>query len=341
MPSSMSTATIPALRRLAPMVCLAAACGAVLAASPAKPQGDPRLQPVARVNGRPIPARDFDLAVQLQFAGVRGRSVGLQELQDVRDKVLERLIDSELLYQKASEQGTALREADVEAEVKRMEKRLGGAEALDTLLRQQGMSPAEFRDQVRRTLIVGRFVDRLLKDDQVTDEEVRRYYDQNPKEMIRPEAVRVSQIMVKVEPDAAPKVRAEARQKIEAILKELRGGADFADMARQHSDGPEASRGGDTGLLIRGAGAPPPLERAAFALQPGETSDIVETRRGFHILRVTQRRPEGPIPFEQARDAIRARLQSERREQAVNTYVQGLRAHARIERFLKETAAPR
>lgn len=287
---------------------------------------------VARVNGRDILRRDFNLAVQLQFQG-RAAGIGLAELRGVRDKVLERLIDSELLHQRAARAGVEVAEPEVAAEIGRLREAFGSEESFASALKENGVGEVEFRDQVRRSLVVTRFVEqKVVGDVRVEEAELRRYYEQNPGEMVRPERVRVRQILIQAAPDSAP-ARAAARQKIEAILKELKAGGSFADLARKHSDGPEAGRGGDAGWLTRRS-APPPIERAVFQLQAGETSDVVETRAGFHLLRVEERQREGPIPFEEVKEAIRAKMLARERDAKLRDYVTGLREKARIERLL-------
>jgi peptidyl-prolyl cis-trans isomerase C len=289
---------------------------------------------VARVNGDPILRRDFDLAVQIQFRG-RRHPLGLQELQAVRDKVLERLIENELLHQKAIATATPVPDKDVDAEFKTMKEGYSSAEDFMSALKQNGVSEAEFKDQLRRTLLVTRFVEQEVAGDvKVSDEEVRRYYDQNPAEMNRKEAVHLAQILVRVSPDAPQESRATARQRIEEILKEVRAGGEFADLARRYSAGLDAKNGGDTGWMVRGKG-PPAIEKSAFALAPGQTSDVVESRLGFHILKVLAKRAEGPVPFEEARDKIRARLVAREREAKIRAYVDQLKEQARVERGSK------
>lgn len=311
-------------------------CLAVPAAAGAAPSKDPAV--VARVNGKPILRRDFDLAVQLQFRG-RAPGVGLGELRAARERILEALIDGELLYQKAARNGREPAAAEVAAEMKRLRDGFGSEEEFAATLRDNGVPEAEFREQVRRSLVVDRFVEReVVGPVEVPDSELRQYYDQNPRDMLRPERVRFSQILARAPADE-PGGRAAARRKIEAILKELRAGREFADLARRHSDGPGKERGGEAGFLVRGTGLPA-LERVLFSLQPGQTSDIVETRLGFHLVRVLERQPEGPIPFEEAKEAIRARLAARARDARLRAYVDGLRAGARIERLEPAVAGP-
>jgi len=311
--------------------------GALLAfAAPglaAPPAGVGRAEIVAKVNGRPILRRDFELAVQLQFRGRRAGG-GLKELQAVREKVLERLIENELLYQKAAKADATVPDGLIEEEFGRMRDSFPSAAEFADVLRENGVSETEFREQLKRTLIVTRFVNGEITGGlAATDEDVRRYYDQNPAEMVRPEAVRLSQIVVRLTPAATQAQRTAARQKIEAILKEVRAGGDFAQLARRHSEGAEAAAGGDAGLLIKGKG-PPAIERVAFSLQPGLASDVIESRLGLHIIKVGERRPEGPAPFDEVKEAIRARLLAREREARIRTYVDRLKEQAKVERHL-------
>jgi peptidyl-prolyl cis-trans isomerase C len=323
--------------RAVPLAVLALALAVALsdavaqAPSTSRPSGD---DVIARVDGRPILRRDYDLAVQLQFQGRRTGSVSLEELRAVRHRVLEGLIDGELLYVKAVKTKVTVSDTEVQEELERLRKSFDEPDHLGTLLKAHGLSEKDFKERLRRDLVVSHFVDQeVMKGAKVGDDEVRRYYDDHPEEMKRPEGVRVSQIVVLVAPDAKAPVRARAREKIEEILKELKMGKDFGEMARRYSEGPEAQRDGDSGYVTKDGRALPPIEKAAFALPTGRTSDIIETRRGFHILKVTARRKEGPIPFEEVTEPIRAKLTALRREARIQEYVTGLKASARIERL--------
>ncbi len=285
--------------RLRALLCLAAALACSAPAGAGARGGDkrPADDVVGRVNGQAILRRDFELAVQIHFAGRRPANVRLTELQAVREKVLDKLIDSELLHQSAVKSSVAVPEADVDAELKRMQQHVGTPGDFAKLLGENQVTEAEFREQLRRSLRVRRFVDReVVGAVAVTDEEVKRYYDQNPNEMKLPERVRVSQIMVRAPAGASSQARAEGRERI---------------------------------------------EEAAFRLKPGETSDVLETRLGYHIIRVGEHRTEGPTPFEDAKKTIVAKLTAQQREEKIHAYVAALREKARIERRLPAPAAPK
>jgi peptidyl-prolyl cis-trans isomerase C len=137
-----------------------------------------------------------------------------------------------------------------------------------------------------------------------------------------------------VAPSAGQAERDVARRKIEDILKELKAGKDFSEMARAHSEGTEAQHNGDSGWVWAGGGALPPVERAALALQAGQTSDVVESRRGFHLIKALERRPAGVVPFDEVKARIGTRLAAESRDQRVRGYVASLRKNAKIERTI-------
>jgi peptidyl-prolyl cis-trans isomerase C len=287
------------------------------------------------VNGVSIPRRAFDMAVQIQF---RQRGPGdrrHEDLKAVRDTALDALIDNELLYQKAVQAKTTVTDAEVKTELQSLEKSLGTTEEVAAFLKQNGLAEKDLRDEVRRSLIVRRFTDATLPAPAAPGEAAERaYYDAHPEMFARPEAVRIAQIVVRTAPAASPAERDAARQKIEDILKELKAGKDFGEMARAHSEGTEAQHNGDSGWVWAGGEALPPVERAALALQAGQTSDVVESRRGFHLIKALERRPAGVVPFDEAKERIGARLASESRDQRVRGYVATLRKNAKIERTL-------
>lgn len=146
-----------------------------------------------------------------------------------------------------------------------------------------------------------------------TDGEIAEYYELHKEERFtRQEEVRASHVLVRVDPTADEATKTAARKKAEGILAEVKGGADFAALARKNSDDPgSAAKGGDLGFFPRGR-MTPAFEAAAFALQPGQVSDIVETPFGFHIIEVGERREAGAEPLEAVRDAVVEALRQER-----------------------------
>jgi peptidyl-prolyl cis-trans isomerase D len=142
-----------------------------------------------------------------------------------------------------------------------------------------------------------------------TDAELRRAYETSKDQLKRPGAARVQHILIKSEPGATPQADAAARAKATSIVAQLRGGADFATLARQNSEDPSSSgQGGDMGWVEMGQTVEP-FERAIFSIPLNQISDPIRTPEyGYHIVKVLERRPQSVQSFEDARPALAARL---------------------------------
>ncbi|HPC93842.1 MAG TPA: peptidyl-prolyl cis-trans isomerase [Sedimentisphaerales bacterium] len=165
----------------------------------------------------------------------------------------------------------------------------------------------------------------------VNDADAQAYYEGHPKEFVKPEMVRASHILIAPDPNAADpnQAKAVAKAKAEALLTQVKSGADFAELAKANSSCPSKTQGGDLGTFGRGKMVKP-FEDAAFALEPGEVSDVVETRFGYHIIKVTEHTDAQTVPLEEAKTGIIERLIAQKKNQAVQEYLQSLKDKATI-----------
>jgi len=153
------------------------------------------------------------------------------------------------------------------------------------------LTPAEFVDQV-----------------EVDDASISNYYNEHIDEFSSEEEVKARHILIKAEADADPVLKQAAKIKAEGILKQLNDGADFAALAAANSEDPGSkTRGGDLGWFGRGRMVPP-FEEAAFSLEVGQTSGLVESEYGFHIIQVTDKHGAGTKSLDQVRDQIEGQL---------------------------------
>jgi len=169
---------------------------------------------------------------------------------------------------------------------------------------------------------------------EVTPEEVKAFYDGNPDLFKTPEMVRASHILVKVDKEASGEEKAKALAKIKAIEKRIKSGEDFALVAKEVSDCPSKDDGGDLNFFHKGQMVPP-FEKAAFSLKPGETSDIVETEFGYHIIKLTDRKTAGTMSFDEVKSRIEQHLKNEKMSQEFPKYVETFKSKAKIEIFVK------
>jgi peptidyl-prolyl cis-trans isomerase D len=143
---------------------------------------------------------------------------------------------------------------------------------------------------------------------EVTDEEVREYYEENAEQFTRPEQRRARHILIKAGSSASEEELTEARQQAEQLMSRIRSGADFSELARQHSeDEGSAADGGDLGWFPRGRMVPE-FDEAVFGMEPGELAGPVRTNYGFHVIRLEEIREAGTQPLEEVREQIRSQL---------------------------------
>lgn len=203
-------------------------------------------------------------------------------------------------------------------------------------------NPAAFREpeRVRFDYVVFdpmHFADQV----EVGDEEVTAYYDENAADFDQPEQVRARHILVRLDPAADEETAAAARAKAEAALARLAAGEDFADLARELSeDQSNAPDGGDLGFFPRGRMVPS-FEDAAFALEPGAHSEIVETQFGLHIVKVEEKRAAGLRPLDDVREEIVTQLRAAKATEVAEQAANAAQAEAAAGVALADVAAAR
>jgi peptidyl-prolyl cis-trans isomerase D len=157
-----------------------------------------------------------------------------------------------------------------------------------------------------------------------TAEEVHDYYTRHLDTFQRPEQVRARHILFKVPSSATPEQEAQVHARAEAVLAELRNGADFATLAKQHSeDTATAEQGGDLGYFPRGQMVAP-FEEAAFSLPVGQISDVIRTPFGWHILQVEDKREAATKPLAEVEQEVKDKLRDDKARDAAATFVDDL-----------------
>lgn len=165
--------------------------------------------------------------------------------------------------------------------------------------------PDQFKTPLRRRILYIRINDKDYLDIvQVSDKEVEDYYELNIDQYKKLERIRARHILIKTEPSDTAAQISEKRKEAEKILEEAKSGADFAELARKYSQDATAPDGGDLGYFARGDMFGP-FEQAAFSLKPGEISDVVITPFGFHIIKLEDYQSARTIPLEEVKDQIK------------------------------------
>lgn len=301
---------------------------AAVAAAPAEAaQG-----PIARVNGLPIDAIELRRARKVML---RGQAVPAEQQAAVDKQALEQLLSAELLYQAAAKLEVKDLDKQVDEKLAQGKARFGSEQEFAKAIKDLEMDEKALRDYTRRDLLISNFVEStIVSKIKVSEEDARKFYDQNPDKFTRSESVKASHILIGVEPTASAEEKKTAREKAEKLRKELNGGADFAALAKANSSCPSSQQGGDLGFFGKGQMVPP-FETAAFALKPGEISDVVETQFGYHIIKLTEKKAAETVTFKEAQARIEEYLKGQKVNSAVGDYVTEAKKSAKIEILLK------
>ncbi|HHV55277.1 MAG TPA: foldase [Firmicutes bacterium] len=264
---------------------------------------------MAIVNGRIITQRDLYEAM----------------LDAIGESVLDQLITEELILQAAESAGVSVPDSVIEQKMAQIRAQFSTEADYQEALRQSGLSDRS----LRRQLLLNELVTRLLTPQvNVTDEDVKAYFDEHQAELGQPEQVRARHILVKTKEEA---------EKIRAQLEE---GADFAELARKYSlDESSAADGGELGFLTADQ-LVPEFSEAAFALEVGAISQPVQTQYGYHIIQVEEKKPAVPAKLEEVSRAIVETLTKDRIRQIVPIWLRQLRAKATIQTFWPPAMEP-
>jgi parvulin-like peptidyl-prolyl isomerase len=292
---------------------------------------------VAKVNGDGITKSVFEAAVERNMARYKGKGQKLPPgiEQRIQESVLRRLIDDKVVALKASELGISVTEQALAEKFNEHKARFRTDEAFQDYLRRSNNTAENMKKDLRRNMLRDQVVEKMSGAIDVGTEEVQKYYDDNLKRFIQKEQVKVSRILVRV----APKAEGAELNKAQAEAKKIRAkaakkDANFSAIARESSNGPEASRGGELGWLSRGR-MPPEFDEVAFKLEPGQVSDVVKTRLGYEVIMVSEKKAERQRPFEEVQKNIENSLTARKRNQKRREVLRELKSTAKVEPLLE------
>jgi peptidyl-prolyl cis-trans isomerase C len=290
---------------------------------------------VAVVNGAAILREDLDREVTRARHHMMKRGIPAAMIPpQIETQALEGLIDREILYQESRKKKIAADEAAITKEFDAVKSNFRSEELFEKAMAASHMTKAELRSKIGREIALKKYVDtEFVGKAVVPEKDIKTFYDGNPKLFEKPERVKASHILVKVGPTASEADKNAARKKIEAVRKRLADKEDFATVAKEISQCGSASRGGDLGYRGRGAWVKP-FEEAAFALNAGDTSGIVETRFGYHIIKVFDKQAAGTVSFEEAKSDIADQLKQKKVQETIEEFLEKAKQTAKIERLL-------
>ncbi len=257
----------------------------------------------ALVNGQPILLADYQQEIARFEAAMVGQGFDLKSedgqamLAQMRRQVLDSMIEQVLISQTATQEGMAVSEEELEAVIQQSIEEGGGQASFEEWLQTSDLTYEDFKEEIRFQLLAQAIFERLAASVPTTAEQVHARH-----------------ILVQTEEEA------------QAILAQLQAGGDFVALARERSqDENTKETGGDLGFFPRGQLISPELEEAAFALQPGQISEVVQSQFGYHIVQVLEKVTDRPLPLE---------VLNSLKEQAFAAWMREQWDKATVERFI-------
>jgi peptidyl-prolyl cis-trans isomerase C len=304
-------------------------------AKPSEPPPPPKPMPaelpdvLARVNGQPVTKVDFERLVKNLEAN-RG-PVPPDQRDLVFRGLLDQLITYNVLKQEAATRSLSIPDADVDAKMQQMQKQFADEADFKKALTARNTTAAQLKDDARVDMVINKLMEsEIASAAAATEADAKDFYDKNPDRFKQGDTVRASHILIMANETADEATKKAARAKIDGVLKRARGGEDFAALAKENSQDGSAAQGGDLGFFPRGQMVPA-FEQAAFALTPGQISDVVTTQFGYHVIKLIERKDATTVPFERVKPQVVDYLTNQKKQERVNAFIEEAKKRAKIE----------
>lgn len=292
-------------------------------------------KPIAEVNGEKITQADFDAlyaVIKADYESTQNVKVDEQKDQEVvkniQDKTYDNLILQKLIRQDAARQGIKIDQKEVDETIEYIQatKNKDSQDGFKEFLKETNFTEAGLNEYLQTQQLNTNIKDKMTAGIKVDDAEVRQYYDDNQNQFEDQGGIHIYHILT------------SDKQKALEVIKKLKGGADFAVLAKEYSlDESNKDQGGDLQYVNENTNFVPEFKKAALALEPGQyTQEPVKSQFGYHIIKAGERKAAGIMSFDQVQDQLKAQLEAEQKDRAFNEYLEKLKKEADIKDLRKK-----
>lgn len=299
---------------------------------------------IFRVNGKDFKRDNLEIEVNgLMPLMSFHSSISDERMKQIEKTALDRLINSELIYEDAKRnKDTNVSGKEIDEEISNLKKKLPKGQSLNKVLKNSKMTMDELKEDFRRKIITFNYtkkkVDEFKKksNDTVSDAFMKSYYEKNVEKFKEPEQIHLRSILIKADPAGGQKIWNESLKKAKDILKMAKEGQDFAKLAEKYSEDPYAKKGGDMGWAHQGS-LFQEIDAVAANMKPGEVSEPIMTIYGYHILKLEARKASALKKFEDLnKDNLKKELEPKEYKKLWDAWINGLRGNAKIEYIAKD-----
>ncbi len=293
------------------------------------------LDVVAKVAGTTITRKELDRALTVLASQNRLPAQGDPDAQKQAEAAaLDQLVYAELIYQEGLKSAPADLDKQIDFRMAQNKGRFGSPAEFEAALLSAGVAEKELMEITKKDIIISSFIEQKIGAAiKVTDEEIKTFYEDNRDKLKEEPQVKASHILIGVDSSAKEEEKKKAKEKAEALLKEIKGGKDFAETAKANSTCPSKDQGGDLGWFGKGQMVPA-FETTAFGMKTGEVSEVVETQFGYHIIKLMEKKDGEAPKLEELKEKIGTFLKGQKTQKAVFDYVTNLRKEAKVELLL-------
>ena len=307
---------------------------------PSTPEGSVAALPaipanlVADVDGSKLTQGKLDADVQKRFAQMK-EQIPADRVQEVKAGIRKRLIDDfvvrTLLTNEVNRQKIIVTDKEISEAVDHLKSSLPQGVTIEEVMKRNQLNKDQMNEEIRFGIKINKLVLASTNGKtKPTDKEILTFYQKNKSQFKMPESVHVRHILVEKKPGDDDKTKAEKKTKAENIRKQILGGADFADIAKNQSDCPSKQVGGDLGTFTKGQMVKP-FEDAAFSQKINEIGPVVETDFGYHIIQVLEKNDPKTMKLDgDTKGKISAFLTQQKQQQAFDALLKNLREKARV-----------
>lgn len=290
---------------------------------------------VEKVNGVAITRADLDRAVKAFLAQSHAPDpVPPEAMKQATEAALQQLTAAELLYQAGSKLEVKDLDKQVTTRIAQAKYQYASQAEFDKALQMVGMDQKAMEEAARKDIVINNLIAKQISSDApVTEEEAKKFYEANKDKLFtQRDRIKVSHLAVTFPEKAAPDIRNKAKDTAADLLKRTKAGEDFATLAKTNAPSPLKIQKEDLGIITKGQTLPM-FEKAAYALNPGETSEVVELPTAYDIIKVQEKLPDATDPFELVKTKVIGNLKREKVRKDISAFVDKLRAKAKIEKM--------
>ncbi len=295
---------------------------------------------VAKIGDEKILKNDILLElekIEAQFKRFKQHVTETQK-KSMAINIVDNIIRQKLMQKYAKDNSLVVSDEDINKEFEGSKKRFKSEEDYQNFLKQNQLSEEKIKDEIKSRHLNKMVIEHaVLQKIVVSEDSIKKYYDEHPKEFIEPEKIKARHILIKASENDTKEFHEEAQKKINGILENLKKtkGKDFIEVAMKESESPSKTNGGSLGDWIGRGQLAPGFEKAIFSLKKGDFSDVVKTSFGYHIVKLEDYKEERKLSFDEEKKRVEDKIRMDLSREKVKEFFSTLKKENNVEIFIK------